>query len=124
VGESGAPEASCAALQTMRVTPIDADDAQGLVFAIGAEVMAIDAKPSAGAAVIRERGTSIFGSARSPDGASVALATPRGVLVQTGGRARLLTGAEVTGAWGCTSANDGTRVACVIGGAAAILDTK
>jgi hypothetical protein len=94
------------------------------VFAVGAEIMAIDSRPSASSVAIREKGTSIPGSARSPDGASVALATPRGVLVQTGGRARLLTGGEVAEAWGCTSANDGVRVACVIRSTAAILDAK
>src|SRR5262249_51327379 len=117
VTETGAPEATCSSLPNLRLSPIDADDAQGLGFAIGAEVVSIDAKPSAGLVAPREKGTSIPGSARSPDGSALAIATPRGVLVQSaGGHPRLLTGPEVAQAWGCTAANDGARVACVVRG--------
>jgi hypothetical protein len=107
----------------VRATPIDVDDAQGLVIAIGAEVIAVDAAPSAKLVAPRERGTSAPGTARSPDGASLAIATPRGVLVLTAGaKPRLFAGAETQGATSCVAADGGARIACVVSGAVEILE--
>jgi hypothetical protein len=71
-----------------------------------------------------------LGAARSPDGSTVALATPRGVLVlgveSSGkqGKAKLWTGPEIEGVSACVPANGGARIACMKGGAAIVLDAK
>jgi hypothetical protein len=62
-----------------------------------------------------------LGSPRSPDGKSLVVATPRGLLVR-GARARMLVAKELDGTYAsqasCAVSSDGARVACVRAGKA------
>jgi hypothetical protein len=70
-----------------------------------------------------------LGASRSPDGATLALATSHGVLVSTiegasrKGKARLWPGSELEKASVCVPANGGKRIACVTGGAVLVADS-
>jgi hypothetical protein len=65
-----------------------------------------------------EAGPEVYGSARSPDGHRIAVATALGVLITHGDRAELWrvqdTGWSNTGASDCVVANDGQRAACIV----------
>jgi hypothetical protein len=108
---------------------------QGALLAVGADVVALplaaplkpalleSLAPAAGAAVE-------LGAARSPNGATIAVPTDRGVFVaavKSGSRAakgKLWTGADLDGAYQCVPSNGGERLACVTGSAATIFEAK
>lgn len=121
----------CSAIASVPVTPIAATGDLGLVFSIGSEIVGL--KRQRGAAVVSlvpspldatAAGAAQKGAARSPDGATIALPTSRGLLVITGTSARLWSGPEMEQALGCVPSSGGGRVACVSGGAALIYDAR
>jgi hypothetical protein len=65
---------------------------------------------------------SLMGGPRSPDGKTLVVPTPAGLLVRGPSRARLLRSPETDGAWAdqrdCAVSNDGSHVACVRAGKA------
>ncbi|WP_394838161.1 hypothetical protein LVJ94_14745 [Pendulispora rubella] len=62
------------------------------------------------------------GSPRSPNGKTLAVPTPQGIVVRAAGKTRLFRAKELEGGYGelrdCTVSDDGARVACVRGGRA------
>lgn len=117
--------ARCAPASAVRAVPLGVD-ATTVVLAIGAETVALSTgeAPSA-TAVAGPLGidTIARGAARSPDGSTVALHSPRGVLVATqGGSAKLWTGADLARAGGCVPASGAARIACVVEGRAVVFD--
>jgi hypothetical protein len=125
VTAEGAPSAGpCAPVPSVRGRVLDAA-AGGLVVSVGAELASISPVAEAGAPPLARpvisplaAGPTTRGTARSPDGATVALETARGVLVW-GADAKVWTG-PFERAWGCVPANGGTRVACVVEGKAVV----
>jgi hypothetical protein len=121
----------CSPVLSVPVTPIAATSELGLVFSVGPDILGL--KRQRGAAVVSllsapldvaALGEVTRGSARSRDGASIAVPTSRGLLVMTGGTARLWSGAEMEQASSCTPQSGGGRVACVGGGAALIYEAR
>jgi hypothetical protein len=109
--------------------------AQGMLAAVAGEVIALPAvdppRPVLAESFAPAPGVPVpLGVARSPDGATVAIPTARGVLVLNAkgtGRAvtaKLWTGLDGDGAQLCVPSDGGARLACVIKGAAAIYEAK
>ncbi|APR85214.1 Hypothetical protein A7982_10563 [Minicystis rosea] len=108
---------------------------QGLLFAYRGEIVAIPATapprvvpaesfaPAPGVPVDR-------GTARSPNGGTIAVTTSRGVLVSVlkgsarGGSAKLWTSPLIDGGKACVPSDGGERLACVVSKGAAIYDVK
>jgi hypothetical protein len=108
---------------------------QGALLAVGGDLVAIplaapikpvfadSLAPAAGAAVE-------LGAARSPNGATIAVPTDRGVFVATvksGARTakgKLWSGPDLFGAYLCVPSNGGDRLACVTGTTATIYEAK
>lgn len=122
----------CAAIADVPITPIAAAGELGLLFSVGTEIVGL--KRQRGAAVVSlvpspldasSAGAVVKGAARSPDGSTLALPTARGLLViPAGGGARLWSGSEMEQASACVPASGGSRVACVVGGAASIFEAR
>jgi len=109
--------------------------APGTLVSIGADIIALPSedppRPARAESLSAASGVPIpLGSARSPDGSTVAIATTRGVFVakpKGAGRSasgRLWTGLDTEGAHLCVPSDDAARLACVIQGAAAIFEAK
>lgn len=123
VTPAGAPASgACAAVPSVAARVLDVA-AGGLVVAVGAELAAIAVGADGGPAVQAlvaplPIGPTVRGTARSPDGSTVALPAGRGVLVWGAG-AKLWTGDPARGTT-CVPSNAGERLACVVDGKAVI----
>jgi hypothetical protein len=126
VGADGFPAPRCAPLSGLPLSPIDARGGR-LWLALGTVTLELDvAKPvPAPEAVTLPTSTSErrLGSVRSPDGATLALPSTRGLVLRTGTSTRLLPSLTPDRATGCVPSNGGARVACLVGGAAVLYDT-
>lgn len=126
VGSDGFPTPRCAALQSLPLSPIDARGGR-LWLALGTVPIELDvAKPvPAPGSVTLPTSTSErhLGSVRSPDGATLALPSTRGLVLRTGTTTRLVPSLTPDRATGCVPSNGGARVACLVGGAAVLYDT-
>lgn len=107
--------------------------AQGYLVAVRGEILAIPAASPPKATLAESfasAGPVPRGAARSPDGGTIAVTTPRGALVAAvkgtgrGVSARLWTGPQIDNAGPCVPANGGARLACVVKEGVAIYDAK
>jgi hypothetical protein len=122
----------CAAVENVPIVPVGVAPELGLIFGVGPELVALKkGGTSAVASLVSlplppiEPGSGPAGGARSPDGATVALPTSRGLLVASAGNAtRLWSGQELAEASACVPSSGGARVACVGGGAALIYEAR
>lgn len=123
----------CSAITSVPVAPVGWVPELGLVVGLGPELVAIKKQPEATVVSLPrlplpaplDVGSVPAGAARSPDGATIAVPTSRGLLVApAGGAAKLWTGQEIDQASACTPSAGGARVACVGGGAAMIYKTR
>ena len=119
----------CTPIASVPVTPLGWVPELGLVVGIGPDLVAVKKQPEATVVSLPKLplpapldvGSVPAGAARSPDGATIAVPTSRGLLVApAGGAAKLWTGQEIEQASACTPSAGGARVACVGGGAALI----
>ncbi|MEJ7734920.1 MAG: hypothetical protein WKG00_37745 [Polyangiaceae bacterium] len=123
VAPGGMPASGpCAPVPSVAARVLDVA-AGGLVVSVGAEIAAIsvgaDAAPAVQPLVAPlPIGPTVRGTARSPDGSTVAIPTARGVLVWGAG-AKVWTGDPARGAW-CVPSNAGERLACVLDGHAVV----
>jgi len=119
---------------TSRVTTeLLGNTAQGALLAVGADLITIprsDPPKPALPESLSQSGAVDLGAARSPDGATLAIPTVRGLLVATlkgsarGASAKLWTGIDPGAAYLCVPANGGARVACVTRPNATIFEAK
>jgi hypothetical protein len=123
----------CTPVASVPVAPVGWVPELGLVVGIGPDLVAIKKQPEATVVSLPKLplpapldvGSVPAGAARSPDGATIAVPTSRGLLVApAGGAAKLWTGQEIDQASACTPSPGGARVACVGGGAALIYKTR
>lgn len=109
--------------------------AQGALLAVGADLVAIPLadppKPALAESLATPAGSAVeLGAARSPDGATIAIPTGRGLLVATvkgtgrNAAARLWTGIDLRANNLCVPANGGERVACVTAPAATLYEAR
>jgi hypothetical protein len=131
VGADGLARRGACAPTPVRVTPLGAS-ANGFVIAVGGELVGLGAVPGDGGERLAAATVGFplpidsiaRGAARSPDGSSIALPMPGGVLVWTAGRtAELWTGADLGRAWGCVPSSGAGRLACVVDRSAMIFET-
>ena len=126
--------ARCAASSSVPVDLLGASS-QGAILSIRGDLVAIPGEASphptvAEALALPAGGTVEPGAARSPDGAVIAVSTPRGALVATlkgtgrGASARLWTAPALDGATACVPNDAADRLACAVKGAVAIYDAK
>lgn len=103
----------------------------GILFAYRGEVLAIPlAAPPRVVAAESLAAPAEKGTARSPDGGTIAISTARGILVAVlkgagrGASARLWTAPIVDGGRACVPGDLGRRLACAVANGAAIYDAK
>jgi hypothetical protein len=122
----------CTPIQSLRVDALGTSS-QGLLFAVRGDVVALAKEDTPKPAMVE--GFSMpppidRGVARSPNGGTIALAGPRGVLVAvlTGSdrraSAKLWAAPIIDGASACVPSDAGERLACVVAQGAAIYDAR
>lgn len=123
----------CMPVANIPVTPVGWVPELGLVIGVGPDLVAVKKQPEATVVSLPKLplpapldvGSVPAGAARSPDGATIAVPTSRGLLVApAGGAAKLWQGKEIDQASACVPSPGGARVACVGGGAALIYKIK
>lgn len=125
-GADGQPRARCVPLPDLPLSPIDAQGTR-LLFAMGSVPVELDTQNPVPAPAVVALPTSTserhLGSVRSPDGATLALPSTHGLLLRTGNATRRVPTLTPDRATGCVPNNGGTRVACLVGGAAVLYET-
>lgn len=105
----------------------------GLIFAVGSEVVAVKKQGASSVASLvkwplpqpEDEHPVPAGASRSPDGATLVLASGRGRLVASaGGSTKLWSGQELEGAGPCVPSAGGARMACIVSGSALIFEGK
>ena len=123
----------CTPIANVPVAPVGWVPELGLVVGVGPELVAVKKQPEATVVSLPKLplpapldvGSVPAGAARSPDGATIAVPTSRGLLVApAGGAAKIWTGQEIDQASACVPSAGGARVACVGGGAALIYKVR
>jgi hypothetical protein len=117
--------------------PVDllGTSSQGALLSVRGDLVALpgEATPRAvlAEALALPAGTAVEpGAARSPDGAVIAISTPRGALVATlkgtgrSASAKLWTAPALDGATACVPNDAADRIACAVKGAVAVYDAK